>query len=245
MMVWLWLAICLTQVDAAFEDDLDFSFSKEIRPNHGVIFQPLSKKLLVSSSSYNLIITIDRPKLFTHYTCPTGTEDDMSKFCQTLRDEEIGQFNGMISSINEIQDGIGSILHSPLNTNNTRQSRALLGFIGKISRTLFGTATTEDLAKVAAIVENALSRLNQQNAANSDEFHLLHATTNVSAKAFADLQKGVLENFHMIANLIRSTSYSNTMLKGRGPGPKALGLYIKSVLSTTGVSLKLKKGGKN
>jgi hypothetical protein len=46
--------------------------------------------------------------------------------------------------------------------NSTRQTRALLGIVGELSKSLFGTATTQDVAKVVAHLNKVVEAVNEQ-----------------------------------------------------------------------------------
>jgi len=191
-------------VSKAFETDLQFSADREIRPNHGVIFQPLNKKLLVTSSVYDLIFAIQRPKWARYKSCDKEATGDLLTFCQTLSPDERSQYEYLAQSINEAVDGVNMILNSPVISDNnaTRYAREpALGFIGRLSRNLFGTATTNDLSIVAAKMNQAIARINRQDTANQDQFQLLQSAINASSTAIDNLQRGMVLNFRMITSI--------------------------------------------
>jgi len=133
---------------SAFET-VEFTSQKEIRPNHGVIFQPTNRKLITTSSAYSVIFTIDRPEILPLSLCDEGMPNNMIAFCTMLRPLDKEMYNMLTRSINEAQQGIETLLHSPIwEEREGRASRALLGIIGKISRSLFGTATVGDVARI-------------------------------------------------------------------------------------------------
>ena len=223
---------------SAFETDLDFSQNREVRPNHGVIFQPLNRKLMVTSSVYNLILTIERPKWSKYLPCLGNLKSiNMIQFCNILSPTEKAQYEDLTRTINEAQAGIALMLHSPLdiNQNDTRNPRALLGFVGKISRSLFGTATTGDVARLAAIVNNAVEKINRQGDATSEQFHLLQVALTSASQAIRDSQNGVILNFNMLRNFSRKFSNISQTLREeiRDVADHVIGIekYVNEILA--------------
>ena len=201
----------------AFETDLEFSADREIRPNHGVIFQPLNKKLLVTSSVYDLIFAIQRPRWARYKSCDQQTTGDLYVFCQTLSPDERSQYEYLTQSINEAVDGVDMILHAPVTPDNdTRSAREpALGFIGRLSRSWFGTATTNDLSIVASKMNQAIARINRQDTANQDQFNLLESAINASSTAINNLQRGMMLNFRMITSISEWQNNTYNMFKNQ------------------------------
>lgn len=200
----------------AFEQDINLLTEQEIRPNHGVIFQPLHKKLLTSSSVYDLVLAIERPKYSMLSNCSSGKNPSLNWFCKVLTPREVEQFNSLINTIDTSLETIDTILHSPIYTgNDTRQPRAMLGFVGKLSSNIFGVATHGDVRKIAAVLNQAVDAINNQDAANAEQFQLLHLSIDTVSKSIKDTQKGVILNSMMLQNLTQSFNYTAITLARR------------------------------
>ena len=128
------------------------------RQNHGLIFRPIGQNLLTTASAYSLVYTIEIPPSIQIPQCDDQPVNPW--ICSILSPGEATQLQALRSSLNATQQGIESFLHAPLQEiDNVRTARALLGFIGKIIRTVFGTATVQDLARVTAIVNRVVDHV--------------------------------------------------------------------------------------
>ena len=204
----------------AFERDLEFTRNREIRPNHGVVFQPLNKKLLVASSVYDLMFAIKRPEWKPFRSCADNKRDSaFLSFCLALDCEELQQYEYLIKDINEAVEAIDHMLRSPIeldNLNSTRRAREpMLGFVGKLSRGLFGTATTGDVALLAAKMNQAISKINKHTEATDDQFNILQSALNHSSAAITNLQKGLMLNFNMVTELAEWQNETTAILKNQ------------------------------
>ena len=194
-----------TGYGCAFEQDVNLLIDREIRPNHGVVFQPLHKKLLVSSSVYDLILTIQRPKFTELDNCDSTPPPSINWFCKVLTPTELEQFNTLVDTIDKTLATIDTILHSPFyKQNDTRSPRAMLGFVGKLSSNIFGVATHGDVRKIANVLNQAVDAINNQDAANDEQFQLLQLSLNTVSQSIRDTQSGVILNSIMLTNLTKS-----------------------------------------
>jgi hypothetical protein len=74
----------------------------------------------------------------------------------------------LLHDIHEMYNATQAFLHTPHDTNS-RNERAWFGFLGKLSRTVAGTATLDDVRKLHAII-NKVERYNRQNADDFNQF---------------------------------------------------------------------------
>ena len=175
------------------------------KPNHGVVFRPLPQRVLAERSTYDIIFTVPRPdSLPTDLpTCQNPLprlkfrpEDAPSTWCRIFNPRELELVSALLSYIRGAQDGIAALLHSPLATNTTRETRApILGFVGSVSRTLFGTATVDDVRRLAAIINNVVVNVNQQGDA-THRTRLLHVAVNITADKLHTATEQLSTNIH-------------------------------------------------
>ena len=143
------------------------------KPNHGVVFTPLPQKILTDHSMYDMVFTVPRPpRLDTRLpNCAmqltsvlADGKSTLQDWCSVFTRHEMAVVAALLADINVGQEGIQSLLHTPADPSSDprTQRTPLLGFVGGISRSLFGTATTGDVQRVANILNKVVNRINIQ-----------------------------------------------------------------------------------
>ena len=168
----------------------------EERPQYGVLFRPQRQKLLVDHSVFNLFISLERPSQI----CLDDIAQNMSTYFSTGDRERMMK---EISAIQNIIDGINSLLKSPVDSSpsNNRSTRALFGFLGELSRGLFGTATVSDVNKLAGTINQVVAQVNKNSDTATNQLLLLHNVVNATSKRVNDLQKEIVLNHDEIIKL--------------------------------------------
>lgn len=168
----------------------------ELRLNYGTVFER-SKKLYSTSEfwTHTFIIKLADPDQFSTPTpckCPPYTELFVKLANLTT---ETSQY------VNDVTLQIKHMLSEPHNTVRSRSRRSLLPFIGSLSKTLFGTATSGDLELVARHV----NRLQKAHIRLSNEFHhesqLLASFMSTTNDRLNNAVSGIHVNHEMIESL--------------------------------------------
>lgn len=166
------------------------------RLNYGTVFQKY-KKLYSSSEfwTHTFIIKLDDPDQFSAppaCKCPPYT---------LLFDQLANLTKETSSYVTNVQSQIRHMLSEQPQTVRSRSRRSLLPFIGDLSKTLFGTATSSDLELVARRVNN----LQRAHIKLSNEFHheaqLLASFMATTNDRLSNAVAGIRVNHKMIESL--------------------------------------------
>lgn len=184
------------------------------RLNYGVIFKPLGTTQPATDYWMHTcqieLPTLHRELQAQKLPCKnTGAcQYYRSSFnlANEIRKDVATQFN---VSINRIKALIPEIRNLPI--ENSRSKRSLLPFIGELSSSLFGTASEEDVSKLAKYI--LLLKSNQDKILHSFQHHegnLASFMKNVDNR-FVNAVRGIEINHNMVnklaSNLISATSY--------------------------------------
>ncbi|KAK3097358.1 hypothetical protein FSP39_008986 [Pinctada imbricata] len=171
------------------------------RLNYGVMFQPTSR-LILSQEYWTHTFHLRLPEPIG----PTSTQkcQSNSSYCIMLNDIISTVHNIHIQTqghVNQVIKSVKSLIPSTDFSSNSKSVRAFLPFIGSLSRSLFGTATIEDVQILASHV-NALNSQtrNFAKAMQHTEARLSSFMTVVDKKT-TNLLKGIELNKMIIENL--------------------------------------------
>ena len=137
-------------------------------------------------------------------TYPGGRTSGPPGLVFRFRQNRNGTRVGPLTNIFEGQQGINSLLHLLSKTDERSQRTPVLGFVGSVSRSLFGTATVGDVQRVTAILNNVVDRVNQQSDATSAELRLLHVAVNRTGTALDTLKDATSLNSRQIMAITNS-----------------------------------------
>ncbi|XP_048259087.1 uncharacterized protein LOC125384301 [Haliotis rufescens] len=149
----LWLVLLVPTMAASTPNDQDIIQ----RINYGVIFQPMTK-VQFATEYWLHTYQLDIPSSF-HLKAIRGCYHNNST-CQLVK-----LFQSQVNSIkmrcstmlNETLFQINQLLPTTFSPKGQRSKLALLGFIGHLSKSLFGTATSDDVNILAKHI-NALTK---------------------------------------------------------------------------------------
>lgn len=152
------LSLCMVMVESS---KVDTSASEVVqRINYGVIFQEQSS-LMLAQEYWLHTFHIPLPTRFhvnkvpfcnlssTHQITSCLLLNNLANFIHGLHEQTLLNFNETIRSIH-------NMIPQTKITSNQRQSRSLLPFIGSLSKSIFGTATMDDVNILAGHI-NALN----------------------------------------------------------------------------------------
>ncbi|XP_071092604.1 uncharacterized protein [Haliotis cracherodii] len=181
------------------------------RINYGVIFKPISQ-IQFASEYWRHTYQLDIPSTF-HIPSISGCYHDNTT-CQLVKliHTQLNSIKMRCSAmLNETVFQINQILPISSFPEGQRSKRALLGFIGPLSKSLFGTATTNDVNILAKHI-NALTKHASLigNALTEHELKLTSIMANEDTR-FSNALKGIKINHEAIRYATASikASYDN------------------------------------
>lgn len=126
------------------------------RINYGVIFQE-ENKIVISKEYWLHTFKIDLPKpVHFHEFAPCGSDAECITFNDYLKSINNIHFK-TASHVNETLKNIHSLMPKSDILRTMKTKRALLSFVGSLSKSLFGTATMDDVNILARHI-NQLTR---------------------------------------------------------------------------------------
>lgn len=156
------MVLCVNVVSGKLPNELQ-------RLNYGVVFEPLNR-IHLATESWTHTFALELPKDLnlvdltgctqTPKTCKVVNEVLLE--INQIRQETEVKINATIDSIYRL------IPEKKLTMSRSRSRRSLLPFIGKLSKSLFGTATSEDVEMLAKHI-NALNKLSRTMAQNIEQ----------------------------------------------------------------------------
>ena len=171
------------------------------RLNYGVLFKPDSQ-LVLSQEYWTHTFHLNLPGRMKPTSMPRCTQN--SSYCVTLNDiiSVVHTIHVQTQShVNEVVRSIKSLIPETEFSSNSKKARAFLPFIGSLSRSLFGTATIEDVQILASHVNalNSRTRNFAKTLQHSEE--RLSSFMTVVDKKTSNLLKGIELNKDVIQNL--------------------------------------------
>ena len=168
---------------------------------------------MADHSIYDMVFSVERPKPLDHDLpkCASTRRSlladgrpDLQDWCSVFDKSEMEIVSTLLTHIFEGQQSINSLLHTPLGSDERSQRTPVLGFVGDVSRSLFGTATVGDVQRVTAILNNVVDRVNEQDDATSAELRLLHVAVNRTGVALDTLKDATTLNSRQIISITNS-----------------------------------------
>jgi hypothetical protein len=224
------LAMLIT-IASSFESDLRFSISNVVRANHGIVFSPLPRKVLVGASDYDLVFSIVKPKMvkYPHCSDPENT-DRIKGFCNALEANELPRYEALVSSINEAAEGISLILGSKIKLESPGPNkRAILPFIGSLAQSLFGVGTEKSVKELANVIKIVQDDVTNQGETLDSTLELLHSALNASAASILDIQKGVELNFDMISTMGKYQNATKALIVRNEKSIEVIGEHVNDL----------------
>lgn len=171
------------------------------RLNYGVLFKE-SSKLFLAQEQWLHTFKIDFPIVFHLNKAPTCTADQE---CYIFKDFLHSLDNIRIQTAEYVNKTISNI-HSLIPHTNLQQKvkakRALLGFVGSLSKSLFGTATMDDVNILAQhINELTKTTITMSNTLQRHGAHFSSFMSYVDNRT-SNLMKGIKENHEQIGSFI-------------------------------------------
>lgn len=205
------LSLCMVMAQANQVDPSSHNVVQRI--NYGVIFQEQSNMMLAQEYWLHTF-HIPLPARFkvnkvpfcslstTHSITSCLLLNNLANFIHGLHEETLLQFNETIKSIH-------NMIPQTKITSNQRQTRALLPFIGSLSKSIFGTATMDDVNILSGHI-NALNRKTEK-LAEALEQHGAHLSSFISLtdKRMKNLVHGIKANADYITSV--ATSFNNKL----------------------------------
>ncbi|XP_077869057.1 uncharacterized protein LOC144360018 [Saccoglossus kowalevskii] len=185
-----------------------------LRPNYGVLFERVAN--IDNSLTYwhhtFAIPYLDIPMMSVNESlCSNETVHLIPKFC-----EEYGETLKLVEQQNKFymyhisrDERAIRVLFPKIekkNLGNERQKRGLLDFVGKVSKSLFGTATSNDvniLRRHVAALESSTEVMTDQIVAYEDDLNSYVFTTN---KRIGNALNGIKENHEAIYSIVSDLS---------------------------------------
>ena len=221
----------LIALASSFETDLRFSISNVIRANHGIVFSPLPRKVLVGASDYNLVFSIVKPSMvrYPHCSDPQNT-DRIKGFCSALEANELLRYEALVSSINEAAEGISLILGSKIKLESPGpDKRAIFSFVGQLAQSLFGVSTDKSVKELADVIKIVQEDVTNQGETIDHTLELLHSMLNASAASIADIQEGVELNFDMISSMAKYQNATKAVIVRNAKSIEVLGQQVNDL----------------
>lgn len=124
----------------------------EIRPSMGIAFRPQSKAFIPTSGKATVLLYIELPEIQTPSIniCSLQTLQNDS-VCGIELPPDLFKLQTMVNNIqSKIMIKNNDLTHmiKAMDVTQIRVRKALFGFISQLSKQLFGTATTDDVAKI-------------------------------------------------------------------------------------------------
>ena len=192
------------------------------RINYGVAFQKQSE-IVLGQEYWHHTFEIPLPKKRVDSSFPVC--DIVHQNCYIL--------NQVISQLSAIKEQVGSSINrtvdfihhlvpkmdpSLMSEYHSRSKRGLFDFVGSISKSLFGTATVEDVRKLARHVNILINKSNKFAKAMAHHDTLLSSFMVKTDERFENLMQGIQQNYEHIENITMETSkfiahFENVSLK--------------------------------
>ncbi|XP_062603682.1 uncharacterized protein LOC134265486, partial [Saccostrea cucullata] len=209
--VFMMLSLCMVMGQASQVDPSTTNVIQRI--NYGVIFQQQSK-IMLAQEYWLHTFHIPLPTRFkvkkvpfcslgnTHEIASCLLLNNLANFIHGLHEETLLHFNETLQSIRNMIPQTKLI-------SNQRQTRALLPFIGSLSKSIFGTATMDDVNILAGHI-NALNR-KTETLAKALEQHGSHLSSFISLtdKRMKNLVHGIKSNSDYITSV--ATAFNNKL----------------------------------
>ena len=171
------------------------------RLNYGVLFQPDSQ-LILSQEYWTHTFHLRLPAQMKSSGIPQCTAS--SSYCDSLNDI-ISAINTIHvetqTHVNTVTKSIKSLIPGTDFSSNSKSARAFLPFIGTLSRSLFGTATIEDVQILVSHVNALNSRARGFAKAMQHTEERLSYIMTVMDKRTTNLLKGIELNKAVIQNM--------------------------------------------
>ena len=177
------------------------------RPNYGILFQPAGRmQATYNKWSHTFQLTMPRRLEVKNatVTCPK-TKSTVRHPCTTFvnalhRAHAIRMRSA--STLNSLRDRIIALVPKKRQAPTMSQSkRSLLPFIGQISRTLFGTATEEEVQTLAKHIVALEKRSQQQGAAFTRHAEEMSSFMSATAEHFSTLSAEILANHQVLTDV--------------------------------------------
>ena len=232
------LTFCVTLASGKIPHELQ-------RLNYGVVFEPLDQ-IHLATEHWMHTFAIQLPKGLNVLDI-AGCNLDQNK-CKIVNDVllEINQIRQDTQHImnNTINSIISLIPERNVTKRQSRRRRSLLPFIGRISKSLFGTATSDDVQMLANHV-NALNRLTRTMAHSMQQHdNNLASYMHTMDNRVANIVKGIKENelaiehiqtqlFESFNNLEQTFSAMNVLIAKQIEKSRALEKSFSELLKGT------------
>ena len=175
-----------------------------VRPNHGVLLKLHGKRLIAGQSHLDLVFTVPRPRIIQEMIPPCLSDPrstDNHPWCNLFKDEKPLLLQ-LLGNIQATQQGIATLLHSPINLDNAgRNARAPLEFVSSISKSLFGIARQKDVDKVKNTVNAIIRHVDAKGKFVDTEFGLIHKAINTTAETIKTIQDEIIGSQALIVQL--------------------------------------------
>ncbi|XP_052064383.1 uncharacterized protein LOC127704385 [Mytilus californianus] len=198
--IWLWIMICVS-ADKVHQIQ---------RINYGVVFERQPNLL---SGRENWLHTFKIP-------LPSKQTDDHFEQCD-ITHQHCYILNQVLSQLTAIRTQVSSnvnhtveVIHKLIphidiedkSNTESRLKRGLFDFIGSISKSLFGTATTEDVNRLAKHVNILIRRNNEFAKDITHHDKLLSSYMSKTNKRFDNIIVGIKNNYEGIQNITKETA---------------------------------------
>ncbi|KAJ8304624.1 hypothetical protein KUTeg_018207 [Tegillarca granosa] len=185
------------------------------RLNYGVIFKEISS-IQMGQEYWTHTFELELPKQVTMppfarcHTMKTSKCDILNRLIDQINIFKLQVASKINHSAKIIHDLIPNTHGDLLASTNSRRKRGLFDFIGTISKSLFGTATTEDINNLARHM-NVISR-NSNKLANAmvHQEKQFHSFMINSDKRFNNIMSSVKDNFKYIQNVTNDFNFALT-----------------------------------
>ena len=169
------------------------------RLNYGVIFKPDSNIILAQENWLHTfhVVMPKRVRLTKMPSCSASQCEMLNNFAtivHSLHEEVMNEFNLTVKTIRDL-------IPETSFKSNKRKQRSLLPFIGSLSKSLFGTATLDDVNILASHI-NALNReTNKIAVALKQHGEHLSSFITIADKRMNNLMKGIKTNSMAISTM--------------------------------------------
>lgn len=196
------MALCTTTVSGNLPSELQ-------RLNYGVVFEPTAE-LQLSEETWIHTFEIELPTNLNMMDLPVCTKGKQT--CEAV--------NRVLLEISQIRHETELIINSTLESvfkliperqlnEQSRSKRAILSFIGDLSKSIFGTATVEDVRMLANHI-NALNKITSKVVSTVEQHEEnLASYIKTSDERMSNIIKGVEANEYAIENI--QTQFKNSL----------------------------------
>ena len=168
----------------------------------------------ISTESWLHTFEIPLPRYFKNQIPVNCTKSKSQCFIQNKLLQQIETIKYQtISHVNNTLDFIHEIVpRTKLNTTN-RKTRSLLPFIGSLSKTLFNTATMDDVNILASHVNQLIRQTSKISRALYSQNKQISSYMTLTNNRITNLKNSILNNHKELNNLVHIVSESETELK--------------------------------